>query len=304
MPEHSGPSVGSIDDVLAFFGLGQAQTAAYPLHGMANQSWRVRTATGAEVVVKFLVHQKEELVINEIAIQQQLHACNIFTPRYIQSPAGGYVYRSGGLAAVVAPLIVGVHPSSVSRKLAHSMGSMLARFHAGVRSLPVAHTGWLNRTAAAQTAAGGDHAAVKERALACMAAGDCMFAHGLPVGIIHGDFHIGNLLVRSPAGTQIVAMLDFEEAEENLLLVDLAFGLFGSHSLTYTKKRTWTIMHAFLDGYEAVRPLEPAEKSNLPLALRYVGGACSLWMVEHGHTAQADHNLAIADFLCTIDLRR
>ena len=33
-------------------------------------------------------------------------------------------------------------------------------------------------------------------------------------------------------------MLDFEEAEENLLLVDIAFGLFGSHSLAYYQRGT------------------------------------------------------------------
>lgn len=304
MPENSGAPVGSVDDVLAFFGLGPAKAAAQLLQGMANQSWRVRTGTGDDVVVKFLVHQKEELVINEIAIQQQLHACNIVTPRYLQSPAGDYVYQCAGLAAVVAPLIKGVHPGAISRKLAHSMGSVLARFHAGVRSLPVAHTGWLNRMAATQATASADDAVAKQTALAWMAAGAPLFAGGLPVGIIHGDFHTGNLLVRSKTDTRVVAMLDFEEAEENLLLVDIAFGLFGSHSLAYTKKHTFTILHAFLDGYEAVRPLEPAERSNLALALRYVGGACSLWMVAHGDTAHAVRNLAIADFLCGIELRR
>ena len=33
------------------------------------------------------------------------------------------------------------------------MGTMLANYHAAVRSLPVAHTGWLNRNTVAQAAA-------------------------------------------------------------------------------------------------------------------------------------------------------
>ena len=78
------------------------------------------------------------------------------------------------------------------------MGSMLANYHAAVRSLPVAHTGWLNRKTVEQTAAESEHSAVKEAALALIAQGDPMFASDMPSGIIHGDFHIGNLLVQEP----------------------------------------------------------------------------------------------------------
>ena len=229
--------VPSIDAVLAYFGLGTAKSVTQTQLGMANRSFRVITTTGAQYVVKILVHQSERLLINELAIQQQLHAHGIVAPRYIQSPTGEYVYRHASVTdfvAVASATIKGVHPNLVSRQLAHNMGNMLANYHAAVRSLPVAHTGWLNRTTASLPAAESEHSAGKEAALALIAQGEPMFASHMPSGIIHGDFHTGNLLVRSQSDARIVAMLDFEEAEENLLLVDVAFGLFGSHSLAYT----------------------------------------------------------------------
>lgn len=297
----------TIEAVLANFGLGAVKSIAPTQLGMADHSFHVTTAGGSRYVVKFLAHQLPSLLINELAIQQQLQAHGIVTPRYIRSPGGDYVYRSAAapeLVAVISAAIGGVHPKTVSRGLAYAMGTMLAQYHAAVRSLPVVHTGWLNRNAVAHAAAETENSAVKEAALALIAPGKLLFESDLPYGIIHGDFHIGNLLVTSRTSAKIAAMLDFEEAEENLLLLDIAFGLFGSHSLTYTARRTHTVLHAFLDGYESVRPLEPQERSNLTAAVCYVAGACSLWMYAHGYAANAVRNLAIADALGKIDLSR
>ena len=256
--------VPSIDAVLANFGLGTAKSVARTQLGMANRSFRVMTTSGARYVVKILVHQSEALLINELAVQRQLHAHGIVAPNYIHSPNGEYVYRRHtgvtDFVAVASATIKGAHPNRVSRELAYNMGNMLANYHAAVRSLPVVHTGWLNRKSARLTAAESEHSAGKEAALTLIAQGDPMFESSMPSGIIHGDFHIGNLLVRSRTDAGIVAMLDFEEAEENLLLVDIAFGLFGSHSLAYSAQHTHALVHAFLDGYEAVRALEPAER--------------------------------------------
>lgn len=249
----------------------------------------------------------QSLLVNELAIQEQLQARGIVTPRYIRAPGGDYVYHSAvvpGLAAVISPAIEGVHPKSISRGLAHAMGAMLAQYHAAVRSLPKAHQGWLNKRSVEEAAAETSYSAAKEAALALIDQGEPMFESEIPCGIIHGDFHTGNLLVASPTSAKIAAMLDFEEAEENRLLIDIAFGLFGSHSLAYTARRTHIILHTFLNGYESVRPLEPMEKSNLAGAICYVAGACSLWMDAHGYAANAAHNLAIADALRKIDLRR
>ncbi len=297
----------TIEAVLSNFGLGAAKSFEQTQLGMANYSFHVTTAGGGRYVVKFLVHQMESLLINELAVQQQLQAYGIVTPRYIRSPGGEYVCRLAAVpevAAVISTAIAGVHPKTVNRSLAYAMGAMLAHYHAAVRSVPAVHSGWLNRITVAQAVEDTRDSAVKEAALALIAQGEPLFESGAPYGIIHGDFHIGNLLVTSRTSATIAAVLDFEEAEENLLLIDIAFGLFGSHSLAHSARHTHTILHAFLDGYESVRALEPMERSNLAAAVCYVAGACSLWMYAHGYVANAAHNLAIADALRKIDLSR
>ncbi len=306
MPNSDDVDAPTIAAVLAYFGLGAAKSVAQTSLGMANRSFRVTTVDGSRYVVKILVHQLPSLLSNELAIQEQLQAHGIVTPRYIRAPGGEYVCRlpsAPARAAVIASAITGVHPKTVTRGLAYAMGAMLANYHAAVRALPAAHTGWLNRNTVVHAAATGD-SAVKAAALALTAQGEPLFASDVPRGIIHGDFHIGNLLVASQSSAKIVALLDFEEAEENLLLLDIAFGLFGSHSLACTPRRTHAILHAFLDGYESLRRLDPLERSSLPVAVCYVAGACSLWMYAHGYAANAAHNLAIADALRKIDLTR
>lgn len=269
--------------------------------GMANHSYLVTTQLGATYVVKQLVHQQASLLPNDLAIQQQLHSHGILTPRYIQSPSGDYLYQQAGVNVVVAAQIEGVHAPGVKPWLAYQMGSMLARFHQSVHSLPLAHGGWLNHRSAGPAAATIGHTPLAQAALSLLHAGSSIFESSLPEGIIHGDFHVGNLLVRSQRDATLVAILDFEEAQASPLLVDVAFGLFGSHSLVYSRRRTYANLHAFLDGYEAIRPLQAVEKDNLAQAVRFVAGACTLWMLEHGYADHAAHNLAIADTLQRID---
>lgn len=269
---------------------------------MANHSYVVTTEAGSVYVVKQLVHQQASLLPNDLAIQQQLLGHGIAAPRYLQSPGGEYLYRQAGVSAVVSARIEGVHPSALTPRLAQQMGSMLARYHQAVRSLPLAHAGWLNRRDAGAAANG--QAGPAAAALALLRAGSLIFEAPLPQGIIHGDFHTGNLLVRSQSDPLIVAILDFEEAQRSPLLVDVGFGLFGSHSLSSSRRRTQANAHAFLDGYEAVRPLEAAEKDNLAQAVSFVAGACALWLWERGYADNAAHNIAVADALRRIDLRR
>jgi Ser/Thr protein kinase RdoA (MazF antagonist) len=274
---------------------------------MANRSLRVVLSTGEQYVIKILVHQKPELFANELAIQQYLHEGGIAAPRFLRAPTGEYIFQPAGFhgfAAVVSPALPGVHPSGLTKPLAYAMGGMLANYHAAVRSLPAAHAGWLNRETTRTATADSKDSALKDAALDLVAEAAPMFAAHLPVGIIHGDFHCGNLLVRSRTSSTIVAVLDFEEAEKNLLLVDIAFGLFGSHSLATNARHTGAILHSFLDGYETVRPLQQAEGANLAAAVCYVAGACTLWMHARGHEANAIHNLRVARALRKIDLRR
>jgi Ser/Thr protein kinase RdoA (MazF antagonist) len=97
---------------------------------------------------------------------------------------------------------------------------------------------------------------------------------GLPRGLIHTDPYLVNWL-RNPAGD--LALIDWDDAGVGVPLLDVGYAV--AHLTTYprheaqrwgvpfvsqggfTSRADWA--HEFLRGYEAVRPLAPAERAML-----------------------------------------
>jgi homoserine kinase type II len=88
-------------------------------------------------------------------------------------------------------------------------------------------------------------------------------AADLPMGLIHGDLFIDNVLYRDGA---LTALLDFEQASWGRLVYDLAVSVlafgFGREDFRADVTR------AFIDGYRAVRPPAPAEARGFGAELR------------------------------------
>ena len=110
-----------------------------------------------------------------------------------------------------------------------------------------------------------------------------LFDRPVPRGIIHGDFHCGNVLVDPVHEDRVTAVLDFEEAGENLYMVDLAVSLIGiSTARSWEAQPELALMDAVRQGYEAVRPLTAEESLWLPRAIRYASEAWIRWFEAHG----------------------
>jgi homoserine kinase type II len=79
----------------------------------------------------------------------------------------------------------------------------------------------------------------------------------LPRQLLHFDFRSANILC---AGREVAAILDFEEAQHDHRLVELA----RAAVLLGTRYHNWGPVPAevraeFLNGYQSARPLSPAE---------------------------------------------
>lgn len=143
-------------------------------------------------------------------------------------------------------------------------GAVLARLHRALAAYPDADrvvapagppeplasriTGWLD--------AGGEHLPVAARGalrgLVAEAPSD-----RLPTQLVHGDFRSSNVLC---AGTEVAAVIDFEEARLDHCIDELA----RSAVLLGTRFRDWGPVSAevralFRAGYESVRRLTPVE---------------------------------------------
>lgn len=84
----------------------------------------------------------------------------------------------------------------------------------------------------------------------------------LPVGITHGDYHPGNILV---AHQRIAAVLDFNEAIESWLVGDLGIAL---SYMNNEQIPLITCAHHLLAGYRTERPLTLIERAVLPLMIQ------------------------------------
>lgn len=260
-----------ISAVLAFFGLGPAQNIAPAGFGISNHNYAVSTENG-DYMVKFLVNQTPESIANDVAIQRELSDAGVVAPCYLRSRSGGYICEHDGMKAAVSQKIEGVPPRHMSITLASDMGRHLALFHTSVRTLPFPNTSGLMRPAVATVTS------EKARELP---------HQGLPRGIIHGDFHSGNVLVDPADRDRVVAVLDFEEAGENVLLVDLAVTLMAVGFRWGGDQIEPELLRAAKMGYERVRRLTDEEVVWLPQAMRYASEAWINWFRSNGYEQYA-----------------
>ena len=276
-----------IGAVLSDFNLGTSLEKPQKLdEGIANHNFAVRTDTGV-YVIKFLVEQSQHGIENDIAIQRQLREAGIVTPSYLQNSEDGYIFSKNGILAVVSKKIEGKVPTEIAEPLCVAMGEMLGRFHTSVHFLTHPHKGWLNPEIAKEfPAVETNETTVAAEAL--LDEGIAIYTQDLPHGIIHGDFHEGNLLVSPEDQSSISAIMDFEESEENLFIVDLARTSIGVCTSDNGTKLDPALIKSLIDGYENVRKLTDSEREGLRLAVKYVAGAGALWLFNHGHTEYAE----------------
>jgi len=112
-------------------------------------------------------------------------------------------------------------------------------------------------------------------ALAAERAGD------LPMGIIHGDLFVDNVLF---ADDQLAALLDFEQASWGRLAYDLAVTLlaFGFGRDDFRPDVT----RALIDAYAAVRPPTPAERAAFGAELRFAACRFTVTRITDVHLKQ------------------
>jgi len=271
MNESAGVEAATIPNALSFFGIGRAREISTPGFGMSNHNFLVRTDRG-EFVVKLLAHQAPANIEIEIAIQGQLRAAGIGTPEYLRNADGQYLCRNAAVNAVVSRRIDGVTPRHMSVGLATDIGRHLALFHTSVRTVP--HP---NSTSLLSP----------EVALVTSDVARTLPDQPLPRGIIHGDLHDGNVLVDPLNRDRVIAILDFEEAGENLYLIDLAVTLMAVGAIWGGDVIEPELMRAAKRGYESVRGLTEQEIVWLPQAIMYASESWINWFRANGHERYA-----------------
>lgn len=280
----------AIPQILSFFGLGTAKDITVLSRGMANHNYLVATNEGAEYAVKFPIEETRESLENDLAIEEQLAAAGIGTSIYCQTTDGKFIFDEG-IVAVVSPKIEGIHPEIIDENVSFAIGKVLAQFHQAVIALPNPRNSWLNPQIVARINSQEDHL-FTQTARKFIEEGKKVYERELPKGIVHGDLHEENLLVNKDNPSEIMAIFDFEEAEENLFIIDVARTILATCTTDSGRKLDKSLIGAFIKGYSSQRALTPEEEKSFDEAIKYAAGACILWYMNNGFPQSAQNAIS------------
>jgi homoserine kinase type II len=280
-----------LQEILVAFGFAESDYLGHtPIAaGTINTNVRVDTPTGPRFL-RVNEGKSEDDVAREAAIVAHLVAggAGVPTPRPISAPSGRpyLVWRDhfvslfpwvSGRVLHRGELEVG-HVAQVGRALAHLhlRGASFADHRPG-RYEPEDLARRLVQVRAHMTGvpypdrALGEALATLEPALARL--GEERARAPVPLGLIHGDLFVDNVLFASPdpgaavGDAALVALLDFEQASWGRWIYDVAVTL-----LAFTFGRAdfrMELVQAFLDGYRAERRFDDAEGELLGAELRF-----------------------------------
>jgi homoserine kinase type II len=266
-------SAEEVGELLTGYGLAGYRSHRAVAAGTINTNLAIELA---DAVYFLRVNEGKALpdVAREATIVDHLAARGVPTPRPLRARSGEPWLAWRGLYISMFPWVPGrvLARAEVEPAHARQAGAALARLHRAGEDFPDTRPGRYEpaeitrRFAAIEGVAAGDPelaaaAAELGPALTRLAASR---APALPLGLIHGDLFIDNVLF---AGEELTALLDFEQASWGRLVYDLAVSVlafgFGRDDFRADVTR------AFVEGYTGVRSLSAPERAAFADELRF-----------------------------------
>ena len=237
----------------------------WPLNSYENRVMEVELADAARtrLVAKFYRPQRwtQAQILEEHAFLAELHAAEVPVVPALPFPDGGTlrsVAVPGGADVVwfcLFPRFGGRAPEEVDDALAARLGALCARIHVVGARVPFAARLRLNGTTfgtaplAALEASGRIPPSLRRRFVTAAQALSVVTDEWLqdtPLQRIHGDFHLGNLILRD----NILHALDFDDAVMGPPVQDLWMLLPGRDVDTLRRREL------FVQSYEQFRPFD------------------------------------------------
>ncbi len=207
-------------------------------------------------------------------------------PEVVMSRNGNRVLTGDLRPVMLSTKIQGHHVQTPKAQHCHLLGSVLAQFHqiASAFSSPLSQPydlGWLSKTIEThRRALSGDTLSLLYEAVTQC---ELIQAHGLPIGLTHGDAFRDNVLFSE--ADELTGLLDYFHAGEDYLIMDLAIAINDWCYVSGDESERSALRHAMVSGYEEVRHLEEEERKALPIA-QFIGAArlcCSRLATQDGN---------------------
>ena len=252
--------------------------------GIENTNYFVTTDDQDPQRREFVLTLFERLTAEQLPfylyLMQHLAARGIPVPDPAPDRSGNVLHTVCGKPAAVVNRLAGA--SQLRPEAAHcrAVGKMLARMHLAGRDFANQQpnlrglTWWNSVAPSVLPHLDARQAALIQSELAYQnQVADSPANAALPRGPIHGDLFRDNVMFQ---GEQLTGFFDFYFAGVDAFVFDIAVCLNDWCIDWNTGAPDVLRSHAFLAGYSAVRPLEPAERQMLPAQLR--AAALRFWV--------------------------
>jgi Ser/Thr protein kinase RdoA (MazF antagonist) len=256
----------------------------YPLNSFENRVYEVELADRARVIAKFYRPGRwsEEQILEEHQFLDDLAADELPVCTMRPFPGGGTLRRIDGIWYALSDRRGGRAPDELDDEAVRRLGMLVGRMHNTAVRRPAAHRLRLNADTYVRD--GVDWLAehdvlprhVRERyfdtAFAIADLADRQL-EGVPVHRLHGDLHLGNILIRDG----LLRVLDFDDMVIGPAVQDLWLALPGRDPWTLRQREV------FLEGYEQLRAFDRSTLSLIESlrGLRIVHYAA--WLAKRWH---------------------
>lgn len=259
----------SDDQARAFlktYDIGPFQSLQAIAEGVENTNYRLETEGAVHVLTLFETRTDAASLPFCLGLTDHLAGQGFPAPRPVRNRDGGWIGTLNGRPAAVIEWLPGAWLREPSTAEVEAAGTVLARLHlqaegfAVARANPVGPVMWRTLADRCATAAAGEDRDILDCVETALDRLGDPWAEDLPRGPIHADYFPDNVLFHVGA---VSGVIDFYFGCTDPLAYDLAIAL-SAWGFDGAGVPVPGAVEAFRRGYEAVRPLTPAETAALP----------------------------------------
>lgn len=267
---------------LQLYATGRVNTLSHQKKGYSNRSYRVDSIEGAYLFREFLNKRRSDIE-QEFCLLASLKKNGIPTAHPIKSSEGLLLTEVNERLFALYPFLGGAEPPT-NRATAFATGEVAGRL--SLMEIPAGFNATLFgswkrilpfvESEAAAELSDSDLSFLRNEAQRF----EQTLPTNLPIGVVHADLFPDNVLFQ---GETLHAVLDFEEAAVDTLLLDVGVAING---FCFKEGRLdEDLMDAFLTGYEAQRPLITDERAAVGEFIRYGLFGILFWHIStaRGH---------------------
>ena len=267
---------------LADYAIGAPKVLTGILQGIENSNFRLETTAGRYVLTVFERRAGASDLPYFMGLMWHLAATGFPAPQPIPRRDGETLGEIAGKPAAIVTFLDGDWPRAPTAADARAAGGALARLHLagknykGRRANDLGSAAW--RGLFAQSADRADDVApgLKQEIEGALDRLERAWPADLPGGAVHADLFPDNIFLKDG---RVSGVIDFYFACDDAYAYDLAITL---NAWCFDGAGGWRAGHAdaMAAGYEAVRPLTPAERAALPTLL---AGAAMRFLLTRLH---------------------